>query len=61
MKSKTIKGDMFREYPSTFDEAFSMNIEGAYYERELKTARQQGRIGKFSYDPALLVHTARDL
>lgn len=53
--------DMAREYPSTPAEAFQMAIQGAYYERELGTARQQRRICKVEYDTRLPVFTAWDL
>lgn len=36
-------------------------IKGAYYGTELKTAREQGRIGRVPYDPALSVDTDWDL
>lgn len=53
--------DMKREYPSIPKEAFDMAIKWAYYEKELTTARNQNRIWKIEYNPALDVHTAWDL
>jgi hypothetical protein len=35
---------MFQEYPSTFDEAFSVSMEGTYYAQQLAQARKEGRI-----------------
>lgn len=35
---------MFQEYPSTFDEAFSISMEGTYYAQQLTQARKDGRI-----------------
>jgi hypothetical protein len=36
-------------------------IKGAFYGNELKAAREQGRIGRVDYDPALAVETDWDL
>lgn len=35
---------MFQEYPSTFEEAFSVSMEGTYYAKQLAQARKEGRI-----------------
>ena len=37
---------MFQEYPSTFDEAFSVSMEGAYYAQQLAAARNAGQMVK---------------
>jgi hypothetical protein len=34
---------MFQEYPSTFDEAFSVSMEGTYYAQQLAAARNAGQ------------------
>lgn len=34
---------MFQEYPSTFDEAFSVSLEGTYFAQQLATARNMGQ------------------
>lgn len=34
---------MFQEYPSTFDEAFSVSMEGTYYAHQLAVARGHGQ------------------
>lgn len=34
---------MFQEYPSTFDEAFSVSMEGAYFAQQLAAARNAGQ------------------
>jgi hypothetical protein len=34
---------MFQEYPSTFDEAFSVSTEGTYYVQQLAAARKNGQ------------------
>ena len=61
LQKRTLKQKMFQEYPSTFEEAFMLITEGSYFEHELNTAREQGRISIQGYDPNLQVHTARDL
>jgi hypothetical protein len=34
---------MFQEYPSTFDEAFSVSLEGTYYATQIAAARNNGQ------------------
>lgn len=53
--------DMQREYPSYPKEAFDLAIKWSYYEKELSICREQGRVGRYFYDPRLLVQTAWDL
>lgn len=55
--------DMFREYPSTPEEAFLAAIQGAYYQQVMTWLRAQApsRIGRVPYDPALPVDTGWDL
>lgn len=55
------KEDMQREFPSYPKEAFDLAIKWAYYEKELSTAREQGRIKKVHHDTRLPVHTVWDL
>ncbi|MGX0136339.1 terminase [Cupriavidus metallidurans] len=46
VRRKTFGGDqqmMFQEYPSTFDEAFSVSMEGTYYAEQIAQARKDGR------------------
>lgn len=52
---------MWREYPSTPDEAFQQSMEGVYYARELAVARAQGRIGKVPFVSGVPVHTFWDI
>ena len=52
---------MQREYPSFPKEAFDLAVKGAYYEKELSLARQQGRICKVNKDNNLPVYAAWDL
>lgn len=53
--------NMWREYPSYFEEAFKVSVEGAYYSKELLKAYSEGRIGDHPYDPRLPVHTFWDI
>lgn len=56
------KGDwMFKEYPTTYEEAFGSTLKGAYYENEIRQARKQNRIGIVKYNHQLPVHVAFDL
>ena len=61
-KAETLKDDMQREYPSTPEEAFAQNIDGAYFAKQMQFLRQNGRITtKCKYNPSLPVITAWDL
>jgi hypothetical protein len=52
---------MFREYPSTPDEAFQQSTEGCYLADQLALARRQGRITALPHDPSRPVNTFWDL
>lgn len=52
---------MWREFPSTPDEAFQVSLEGTYYAQQLRVARQQGRITAVPIDPASPVNTFWDI
>jgi hypothetical protein len=52
---------MWREYPSTPDEAFQVSTEGAYYAEQLKRAREAGRIGKVPHLAGYEVNTFWDI
>lgn len=60
-KYKTQKDDMFREFPSTPDEAFSASQDGFWYASHLRELYNSGHVTNVSYDRALPVHTAWDL
>ena len=60
-KAVTQGDDMKREYPSTPEEAFEAAIEGAYFLHEMTAAREDGRIGRFDYNPNLAIETWWDL
>jgi len=49
------------EYEQEYECSWSASIKGAYYAREIQTAREQGRITRVPYDAATPVHTWWDL
>lgn len=59
-KSKN-KEDMFREYPSTWEEAFMAQIEGAYYASQMQKVYEDNRIRNVPYDARYPVLTYWDL
>lgn len=61
-KQRTLGEEMmWREYPSTPDEAFQASVNGAYWGSEMTAARKQGRIGKYPPIPGALVTTWWDI
>lgn len=52
--------DMWKEYPSTPDEAFKAAKEGAYFGKDMRALRQRGKIGVFPYVPGIPVNTFWD-
>lgn len=60
-KKKTLKHLMFKEHPSTLEEASIASIEGAYYAAEMAQMREEGRICRVPYLDAYPVHTVCDL
>ena len=61
VKKNKLKDDIFREYPSTANEAFLVSIEWSYYEKWISKVYQENRLCSVPYDTALEVHTAWDL
>jgi len=59
-KSAQQKGDMFREFPATQEEAFDASIEGAYLSSILLKMRNNNQIGLFLHDPEHPVNSAWD-
>lgn len=59
-KAKEQGDDMWKEYPSTPDEAFKAAKDGAYFAKDIRNLRQIKRIGALPYDPALPVNTFWD-
>jgi hypothetical protein len=61
-RQKAIGPDnMWREYPSTAEEAFKISLEGAYFRAQMTKAREDRRIGKVIYDNSRPVHTCWDI
>lgn len=60
-KHETQQSKMKKEYPSTPDEAFEINLDGLYYASHVQAARTDKRVLNIPYDPTLKVHTAWDL
>lgn len=60
-KKKELGLDITQEYPSTPTEAFMAARDGAYYSKQLRDMRLDGRIRPKLYDPNLPVHVAMDL
>lgn len=61
-KQAVLGDDMGREYPSTPDEAFAQNVEGAYYATQMRWLRKNSRItAEVAVNPTLPVFTAWDL
>jgi len=60
-KEETQKGSMKSEYPSTPEEAFLVSIEGAYFEKGMNKAMEDGRITKVPWQPSIPVDTWWDL
>lgn len=52
--------DMWKEYPSTPDEAFKAARDGAYFAKEIRNLRQLGKVGAFPYVPGIPVNTFWD-
>lgn len=61
VKKDKLKDDIFREYPSTPDEAFKVAIEWSYYQKWINETIEQKRICNVPYDKALPVYTSWDL
>ena len=62
IKKKALnKAKMFQEYPSTLEEAFQKDMEGAYYSAEMSKVYLNNRIGTVPHDPRYAVQTYWDL
>ena len=60
-KKKTLKHLMFKEHPSTLEEASIAAVEGSYYAHEIAQMREEGRICSVRHLPDYPVHTVCDL
>lgn len=49
------------EYAQEYECSFEASVKGAVFAREIQAAREEGRVTRVPYDPALLVDTAWDL
>lgn len=61
MKKKTQGEDMYREFPSTPEEAFQASIEGSYYAEQMKQVYSDQRIRNVPWDSRYSVDTWWDL
>ncbi|HRI35532.1 MAG TPA: hypothetical protein PK765_00185 [bacterium] len=61
IKRREQGGAMLREFPSVPEEAFEVQIEGAYYGREIARLREEMRLHENLYDETLPVYTAWDI
>lgn len=61
LKKSTQGDNMYREYPSTPDEAWESAVNGAYYANQISLARLEKRISFIPYESDVPVHTAWDL
>jgi hypothetical protein len=60
-KAKKLGILIYREHPTTPDEAFKSLITGSYYGTEIAIAREQGRVLKLYYEPRIPVYTFWDI
>jgi hypothetical protein len=60
-KAKLNRDKMFAEYPSTLEEAFSVSVEGAYYQKDMNRVYLENRIGFVPHTKGVDVHTFWDL
>lgn len=60
-KKKILKHLMFKEHPSTLEEARIAAVEGAYFAVEMAEMRENGRICRVPHNPRYPVHTVCDL
>lgn len=60
-KKKKNEEDMYREYPSIWEEAFQAQIEGAYYAQQMQKVYEDNRIRNVAWDARYPVLTYWDL
>lgn len=63
-RDNTYSGDqqmMYQEFPSTWEEAFKVSMDGAYFTEQFRALRKQDRIGNVPYDPAYPVCSFWDI
>lgn len=59
-KKESLREDMYKEHPSTADEAFLASLEGSYYANYMIRAKEEGRIGFVPQEQCSKVHTFWD-
>ncbi len=60
-KKEVLGSDIYKEHPSTPDEAFIASLEGAYFGLEMVKAKEQGRIGYYPWENGTKVFTFWDI
>jgi hypothetical protein len=60
-KSREQGDDMWKEFPSTPEEAFKAAKDGAYFAKEIRNLRLRGMIGKYPFESRTPVNTFWDL
>jgi hypothetical protein len=60
-KSREQGDDMWKEFPSTPEEAFRAAKDGAYFAKSIRSLRQLKRIGQLEFEPRTPVNTFWDL
>jgi len=60
-KRRTLGDDIFREHPSTPQEAFKASVDGAYLSSQMAALRKQGQITTVPWIPRAPVNTAWDI
>lgn len=60
-KARTLKDLIYREHPSTPEEAFKAAVDGAYLAKQMAALRKNGQVVRVPYLPTLPVNTAWDI
>lgn len=60
LKSREQGEDMFKEFPSTPDEAFSGATDGSIFGKQMRAIRQLGNVGQFKFVPGVPVNSFWD-
>lgn len=60
-KRNILKSDIFKEHPSTPEEAFHAALVGAYFGHEMIKAKNEGRIGEYRHEKRNKVFTFWDI